>query len=351
MAISQKQAARENGMTGENARISSFLAGFRFFFACAAILSLILTLAEDACLIAGISWDIRSILAISGFCLDLAFSALFLGHSASVLKKGNLRSYLGSRLGWLDMLSSLPILIFFSGPMVFGILLNVPESLSSGTVFGIAGMLHAARAFRTFRALRLARLISEDPVLPRSPEQARLRYIAIASAAFILVSATLPGFISTFALLPLDEQSFERERIACVTELSTLSTSELSTAAEIRKDLLLVQISGKDVFTRLSGSMAKSGLYPDGYREIMLPGKSISAIFDARPSNRLIALSSIASMVISLCFIASMGLLSSSIARRAGSALVAGEDSLDAEDRETVRDSQAISQLLNGEHR
>ena len=103
-------------------------------------------------------WSHQSIvyLTIAAFVFDLLFSIEFVVRSFISKQRKSFTYYIKHQRGWIDFLSSFPLLLFFSGPAVIAYLSG---SGDGGFALGFFMILKTAKAIRVARILRLIRLI------------------------------------------------------------------------------------------------------------------------------------------------------------------------------------------------
>jgi len=127
-----------------------------FIFLCI-ILVLVQTFLEDFSVVRSWSVDKRNILIISGFVFDLIFSIEFVVRSIANGVNRKFTDYFVNRRGWVDFLSSFPLLFLNSGPSLLIFLTGVNTVSLAG--FGIMNALKVVKAIRVTRILRLIRII------------------------------------------------------------------------------------------------------------------------------------------------------------------------------------------------
>jgi len=124
----------------------------------AILLVIVHTIVEDLAIV--YSWPHQTvvILAFVGFFFDLLFTAEFIGRSTIVSKrgKGHFMHYIKYQRGWIDALSSVPLLLLVSGPTVVFFLIGDAQ-VAMGLSF--LSILKTAKAIRVTRILRLIRII------------------------------------------------------------------------------------------------------------------------------------------------------------------------------------------------
>lgn len=101
--------------------------------------------------------SLRTILIILGFLFDFFFTIEFIARSISSKKRKGWWNYIINEKGWIDFLSSLPLLIFNSGPIMIGIIL--PGKLLYLPLLGMFNILKVAKIIRIARLLRFARVL------------------------------------------------------------------------------------------------------------------------------------------------------------------------------------------------
>ncbi len=137
-------------------------------------------------------WSHQAIVRITyaAFFFDLLFSIEFIARSIISKKRGSFTYYIQHQRGWIDFLSSFPLLFFFSGPAVIAYLLG---SGGGGGALGFFMILKTAKAIRVARILRLIRLIKLFGKIQNTESVMTNRQIGIISTtsvvALILVLA------------------------------------------------------------------------------------------------------------------------------------------------------------------
>lgn len=95
-------------------------------------------------------------LLIAAFVFDFLFTVEFIGRSLISAKHGQFRNYITRQRGWIDFVSSVPLLLLVSGPALYVALFS--ES-GSGGLLAFLSILKTAKAVRVTRILRLIRVI------------------------------------------------------------------------------------------------------------------------------------------------------------------------------------------------
>jgi hypothetical protein len=152
-------------------------------------------------------WSVRSrnILLTAGFCFDLIFSIEFTVRSLLSRRKRGFLIYIKHERGWVDFLSSFPILIFDSAPSLFFLL-----SSDAQTGTGAIAAMNAFRALRITRLLRFAEILKISGKISYTGSKMTRHHISVitTTAVFTIVSVLLAfTFISGTSAV-----SFSKER-------------------------------------------------------------------------------------------------------------------------------------------
>ncbi|HAK44392.1 MAG TPA: hypothetical protein DCO79_00495 [Spirochaeta sp.] len=211
----------------------------------AIFLVLIQTFIEDFAVVAGWSWSIRRILVLTGFCFDIFFTIEFLTRTYRAISRGNLREYLVTRRGWIDLLASIPLLLLSSGPAAIAVLMG------GGAITGAAGILNVlkvVKAVRIARILRLLRVLKIFKQIKNTDSVMAQRHISKITTIGVSVFVGILLFASIFIqMLSLPTESRENEKV--VTDVM-LAYEKSPAAVQTYSNLLIVKEAGETVFTR-----------------------------------------------------------------------------------------------------
>lgn len=127
------------------------------FILAAIVLVIVQTFLYEYAVCSGWSLGARNVLVVSGLVFDLIFSGEFTVRSIAAAKKGKVLRYWLYRRGWVDFLSSWPLLVLDSGPSVY--LLFFGTFHESASAIGALNVLKVVKAIRVTRILRLVRII------------------------------------------------------------------------------------------------------------------------------------------------------------------------------------------------
>lgn len=120
------------------------------------VLVIIQTLLDDLSVV--LQWEVnyKRILLVSGFVFDVIFTLEFIIRSSVAIGKKKFGRYFWYERGWVDLLSSLPLLILNSGPSVYALWIG---GASKSLGLGLFNILKVVKAIRVTRILRLVRII------------------------------------------------------------------------------------------------------------------------------------------------------------------------------------------------
>lgn len=104
-------------------------------------------------------WNLttRNIITVCGFLFDLTFTAEFAVRSFYSSRNGELREYLVFKRGWVDFISSVPLLILDSGlTLVFVLAFDSGAAPGTPVLIKAVYLSHAVNLLRMFRVVKLA---------------------------------------------------------------------------------------------------------------------------------------------------------------------------------------------------
>ena len=244
-------------------RVRRYLEGFVIVMI---LLVLIQTFLEDFAVVMGLGWDFRRVLIYSGFAFDLFFSLEFLIRLYYALLAGRGAYYFFKDRGWIDLLASVPLLAFNSGPALFALILGGGAFSSFGGFLNILKVVKAIRIARILRLLRVAKIFKQIKNTDSQMAQrhiARISTLTIASFVFVVFVYTL---LAGFTTLPSAFDQAEERFAAAVETLSNPSFDTPQRIAEyagVDQSLLLVKEGSETLYSRFDNLT---------YRRIFGPG-------------------------------------------------------------------------------
>lgn len=170
------------------------------FIAWAIILAIVEIFIEDFSRLGGWSISGRKILILIGFLFDLIFTIEFTIRSFLAPKKKGWWNYFKNEKGWVDFFSSIPLILFSSGPLVIGMFFN--GSMRSLAFVGIFNVLKITKILRIARMLRLLRIVKIFKQEDVEAAEQRNRHVTKA------ITITIVAITTTLILSPLFPKFF-----------------------------------------------------------------------------------------------------------------------------------------------
>ena len=161
------------------------------------VLVVIHTLIDDLSVVLGWSHDTLILIMILGFIFDLFFTIEFTARSIITGRRGQFGHYFKQTRGWIDFLSSVPLLLLVSGPAFVAWAFDFEPG---SVLFGFFTVLKTIKAIRVTRILRLLRVIKLFGKLQNTDSVMTGRHvgtistIAVVSLVFVLaIVEFVPG--------------------------------------------------------------------------------------------------------------------------------------------------------------
>ena len=164
------------------------------------VLVIVLMVLEDLALIYDWSHATKEALIWMGLIFDLIFTIEFAARSIVTSKRGYFKHYFKHQRGWIDLLTSLPLLLLVSGPAVIALLLE--DAGASGGFFAFLMVLKTAKAVRVTRILRLIRVLKIFGKIQNAESVMTNRHIAtvatsvVVTMVLVLVAAQYLPFLA-----------------------------------------------------------------------------------------------------------------------------------------------------------
>lgn len=228
-----------------------FPAAVENFIIITIVLVIVHTIVED--LGAVYNWSHRAmiIILISGFFFDLFFTAEFTARALISHKRGYLMEYIKYQRGWVDAMSSIPLLLLVSGPALILLYMGHDSSAASFSFFSI---LKTAKAIRVTRILRLIRVLKLFGKIQNTDSAMTNRHMATISTISVVTLVLVLVFtqFAPFARVG-DHHEYLQERKA---ELAVLFSSSHEDATWLKKyisasksnsDIIELKTTGGDV--------------------------------------------------------------------------------------------------------
>jgi len=194
---------------------------------------------------------------VVGFFFDLFFSMEFIARALISKKRDEFGYYMKYQRGWVDALSSIPLLLLVSGPGVI-MLLNGSEGDSFG--MGFFSILKTAKAIRVTRILRLIRVLKLFGKIQNTDSNMTNRHMGTIStiAVVTLVMVLVVTQYMPFARVG-DHEEYLQTRSKEITALLSVNSQEQPasdwlksyiSSSEVNSDIIeLRAIDGEVIFS------------------------------------------------------------------------------------------------------
>lgn len=174
-------------------KIRTFLENFIIV---AILLVIVQTFLYELCIF--LHWEVRvrDMLMISGLCFDVLFSVEFIVRGIASGRRKEFLRYLLHERGWVDFVSSVPLLLLDSGPAVYLMLSSNIHGESTMVVLNTLKIVKAIRITRILRLLRIIKIFGKIHNVESAMAQHHTANIAT-TAVFTIVCTMV--FVSIFA--------------------------------------------------------------------------------------------------------------------------------------------------------
>lgn len=174
----------------------------------AIIFALVITVLDEFATVFEFTLTARNSILIASFATDLLFTVEFAARLIVTSRHGAARHYMVHQRGWIDLISSVPLMLLSSGPEVL-IMLN-PDLFGHGAGLGFMSSIKIVKAVRVSRILRLLRLLKIMGKIQNTDSQMANRHIAvistIATISFITVYSFM-AFTGTMGFHDIEQQN------------------------------------------------------------------------------------------------------------------------------------------------
>lgn len=242
-------------------------------------------------------WSVmaRNILLVMGFCFDLIFSIEFTVRSIYHGKKGKFLDYIRYERGWVDFISSYPLILLDSGPSLF-FLLTIDAHSGVGATAAMK-VLKVVKAVRITRILRLVRVIKIFGKIHNAESKMAQHHTAtITTTAVFTIVSVLLGFTLIFGTSALH---FSKERseeyinlidgLKRISDMNGVGYRESSEGIFLAdKNILKIIYTGGTVVERMTDSEFKKYYDQEDYMQVT--GKACTLFVSLIDINKEIAL-------------------------------------------------------------
>lgn len=248
------------------------------------VLVVIQTALEDLAVVFDFSKQARDQLTLISFAFDAFFTLEFLARTSVSLKRHDFRIYFTEHRGWVDFLTSIPLLLLVSGPAAYLILFGAE---ADGAQLGFLSVLKTAKAIRVTRILRLIRIIKVFGKIQNTDSAMTGRHLGMIATSSVLTLVFVLALTQFIPALQIgDHNSYLKKRSAEVDRIisdasgkATLSSMlSFFAASESFSDILQVKDSnGKIVYQSaafeerlpFSYNAGEAIALPSGYKVIL----------------------------------------------------------------------------------
>lgn len=126
-------------------------------------------------------------MAVSGFAFDFIFSVEFIVRSISASRKKKFKEYFFHQRGWVDFLSSVPLLLLNSGPTLYMDLFGEHHLATRS----LANLLKLIKAIRVTRVLRILRLLKIFGKIENAFSHMVLHHVSVISSITVVTSVVV----------------------------------------------------------------------------------------------------------------------------------------------------------------
>jgi len=186
------------------------------FIIVAIVFALVITVLDEFATVYEFSLSARNTILVASFATDLLFTIEFIARVIITSRHGAARHYMVHQRGWIDLLSSIPLMLLSSGPEV--LLLVYPE-IGHGAGLGFMSSIKIVKAVRVSRILRLLRLLKIMGKIHNTDSQMANRHIAVISTIATMAFIVVYSFMAFSGVLGFHE--IERQNDAFYRNLST----------------------------------------------------------------------------------------------------------------------------------
>jgi len=212
------------------------------------ILVLIQTFLEEISVLLDWPLVLRNGLIVSGFFFDLLFSLEFLIRLINSPSRKGKRYYMKREGGWVDLISSIPLLIFSSGPGLLALVLGINIQAFSG-ILGILKVVKAVRIARILRFLRVLKIFRHIKNTDSPMGQRHITRISTIAISAVIMGSFISSLIIGFSGYPDGiDRLFEKQETEAEM-LGFLEPQELSKLSNNMEDLLLIKQGEKTLYT------------------------------------------------------------------------------------------------------
>jgi len=279
-----KYPGRVTGTRSSRGAVTSFLESLVI---AAILLVLVQTFLEDFAVLSGWNVEIRNKILLAGFFFDLFFTIEFLTRLYNAIMEGRVGRYFSVERGWIDLLASVPLLMFNSGPYALTLLTGQGIAVGLGGILNLLKVIKAIRIARILRFLRIVKIFRRIKNVSSPMAQRHVASITAISVTVLVLSLLFfTVFSSSLQLDGLDTAFSEQQQaVADHLDKNKGDPADFVFALEILREtypsLLIVKYRGQTLYSRCSDSYYQEFFAPGDYT--YLRNYDLELFFDQRP--------------------------------------------------------------------
>ena len=253
----------------------------------AILLVLVQTFLEDFAVLSGWNVEIRNKILLAGFFFDLFFTIEFLTRLYNAIMEGRVGRYFSVERGWIDLLASVPLLMFNSGPFALTLLTGQGIAVGLGGILNLLKVIKAIRIARILRFLRIVKIFRRIKNVSSPMAQRHVASITAISVTIVVLSLLFFTVFSSSLQLDGLDTAFAEQQEAVAKHLDENKDDPadfvfaLQTIRETYPSLLIVKYRGQSLYSRYSDSYYQEFFAPGDYT--YLRKDDLELFFDQRP--------------------------------------------------------------------
>jgi len=279
-----KYPDRVTGTQSSRGAVTSFLESLVI---AAILLVLVQTFLEDFAVLSGWNVEIRNKILLAGFFFDLFFTIEFLTRLYNAIMEGRVGRYFSVERGWIDLLASVPLLMFNSGPFALTLLTGQGIAVGLGGILNLLKVIKAIRIARILRFLRIVKIFRRIKNVSSPMAQRHVASITAISVTIVVLSLLFFAVFSSSLQLDGLDTAFAEQQEAVAEHLDENKDDPadfvfaLQTIRETYPSLLIVKYRGQSLYSRYSDSYYQEFFAPGDYT--YLRKDDLELFFDQRP--------------------------------------------------------------------
>lgn len=273
------------------------------------VLVLIQTFLEDFAVLRDWSVGARMRLLFLGLALDIFFTVEFVTRSYDAVCRRRFSWYFWGERGWIDLLASVPLLLFNSGPAAMAILaggLSVAGIGGTLNILKVVKAIRVARVLRLLRALKVFRKIKNTDSIMAQHHVAAVSTMGVSVFVFVLLLLAAGGAVVSVDSLELEYQERMQKAFVYIEE-HDLRGPELRSFAQYAGGILTVERDGDVVYSRGTSRDYQFGYAATDY--VVLERGGLMMFVDIKPLNRQQAASNLRYFIVIVVLVLSYMLI------------------------------------------